>query len=362
MKRIKDILKISDVQQKVYTQGLLLGLIALMGALFFTLYFIVQVILSRYQTFLKSANLSSEEFVKLIKKIDHKKEITTRTFLILGTDTVENRPNFPQLTDTIMVIQLNPANAKVNILPLPRDLWSDDYKTKINALYEYGKERNPEDPTTFPKEVIAQIANQKIDYVLVISLDQLAEIIDLLGSITINVEKGFIDEKFPRADVDITTERDPAKLYETVEFHAGSQSMDGATALKYIRSRNSVDSNFGNDLDRSLRQQQVISAIIEKISNPKLFWYYPHLAGEMLRFYIKNFDQYLKFEEAASIGIIMFRNQSGIELNSASLSIYPNDDNGVIEHPDNLTPYDNQWVYVIRNQAAFEKFVQHSLE
>ncbi len=362
MKRIKDIVNISGVQRKVYTQGLLLGLIALMGALFFTLYFIVQVILSRYQVFLKSANLSSEEFIDIIKKIDRKKEITTQTFLILGTDTVENRPDFPQLTDTVMMVQLNPANATVNILPLPRDLWNDGYKTKINALYEYGKERNPEDPTAFSKEVISQMTGQEIDRVIIISLDQLAQMIDLFGCIQIEVEEGFVDEKFPRTDVDITTERDPAKLYETIEFRAGSHCMDGATALKYIRSRNSSNSSIGNDLDRSSRQQEVISAIVENLSNPKLFWYYPNLAGELLKFYNKNFDQYLKIEEAGNIGIKMIQNHSELKLHSLGLSIYPEDNSGVIEHPDNLTPYDNQWVYTIRNQFEFEQFIKQSFE
>lgn len=362
MKRIKDILNISGVQRKIYTQGLLLGLIALMGAFFFTLYFIVQVILSRYQVFLKSANLSNEEFVDTIQKIDLKKEITTQTFLILGTDTVENRPDFPQLTDTIIMAQLNPTNAKINILPLPRDLWNDDYKTKINALYEYGKERNPEDPTAFPKEVISQMTGQEINHVIVISLEQLAQIIDLFGCITIDVKEGFVDEKFPRTDVDITTEQDSAKLYETIEFKAGPQCMDGDTALKYIRSRNSSNSNIGNDLDRSSRQQQVISAIVENLSNPKLFWYYPNLAGAMLKFYNNNFDQYLKLEEAVNIGIKMIQNHSDLELNSSSLSVFPEDNNGIIEHPDNLVPYNNQWVYVIREQTEFEQFIKQSFE
>lgn len=361
MKKITTKFKLNKIDRKVYTQGLLLGFISLFGAFFFALYFVVQIVLNKYQAFLKSASLSNDEFITLVKSIDYKKETTNQTFLILGTDSLENRPGFPQLSDTMIVVQVNPSNSEITTLPLPRDLWSEAYKTKINALYEYGKERNSEVPTEFPREVVSEMIGQNIDHVFVISLSQLAEIIDLLGYIELDVKEGFVDEKFPRTDVDITIERDPAKLYETVEFKSGVQSMDGQTALKYIRSRNSTDSNFGNDIDRSSRQQQVITAIVERVSNPKLFWYYPQLAGELLKFYNNNFNQYLKFEEAVALGINLVKNSKELTISGHSLPIYPNEIDGVIEHPTNLTPYQNQWVYIIKNQDSFEQFIKTAL-
>ncbi len=360
MKRLTT--KLNTIDRKVYTQGLLLGFISLFGAFFFALYFVVQIIIGKYQMFLKSANLSNDEFITLIKSVDYKKEVSNQTFLILGTDSLDNRPGFPQLTDTMIVIQANPNSAEIKTLPLPRDLWNDAYKTKINALYEYGKERDIDNPTNFPEEVVSEMIDQKIDHVLVISLSQLAEIIDLLGYIELDVKEGFIDEKFPRTDVDITVEKDPAKLYETVEFKSGVQVMNGETALKYIRSRNSADGNFGNDIDRSSRQQQVITAIAERVSNPKLFWYYPHLAGELLKFYNNNFNQYFKLENAAELGINLIKNSDELTINSYSLPIYPGDINGVIEHPANLSPYQNQWVYIIKDQESFEQFIKSALD
>ncbi|MDP2625113.1 MAG: LCP family protein, partial [Candidatus Peregrinibacteria bacterium] len=47
--------------------------------------------------------------------------------------------------------------------------------------------------------------------------------------------------------------------YQTFSISAGQQHMDGATALKYVRSRKST-----SDFDRAERQQQVIQAIKDK--------------------------------------------------------------------------------------------------
>jgi anionic cell wall polymer biosynthesis LytR-Cps2A-Psr (LCP) family protein len=48
--------------------------------------------------------------------------------------------------------------------------------------------------------------------------------------------------------------------YQTFRLPAGKQTLDGATALKFVRSRHST-----SDFDRSLRQQLVIAAIKDKL-------------------------------------------------------------------------------------------------
>jgi len=48
-----------------------------------------------------------------------------------------------------------------------------------------------------------------------------------LGGVDVNVEKSFTDTSYPAAD----------DKYQTVTFQKGPAHMDGATALKYVRSR-----------------------------------------------------------------------------------------------------------------------------
>jgi anionic cell wall polymer biosynthesis LytR-Cps2A-Psr (LCP) family protein len=52
--------------------------------------------------------------------------------------------------------------------------------------------------------------------------------------------------------------------YEHLHFDAGSQHMDGETALKYVRSRHAFGPE-GSDFSRSQRQEKVINAFKDKV-------------------------------------------------------------------------------------------------
>ena len=51
------------------------------------------------------------------------------------------------------------------------------------------------------------------------------------------------------------------------EIKKGLQTLDGATALKYARTRHDSNGDFG----RARRQQQVILAIKDKVQDPTVF-------------------------------------------------------------------------------------------
>lgn len=354
--------KLFVLNKKTLTKGLLVGVVAYLGAIVFAVIFFLTILFQKYQFFLLAADLSHQDFVDILKEIEPKIFSQATTILILGVDETDNRPGFPQLTDSILLTQVDPSQNSITLLSLPRDLWSAPYQTKINALLEYGKIRYPKQPTQFPQEVIEETTNTNINYSLIISLNQLAKIIDLVGGVELDVQEGFIDEMYPRDDIDITIETDPEKLFETVEFEPGLQIMDGETALKYIRSRHSLDPNAGNDLARSQRQQQVIQALIKSLSEPKKYWHHPVLAGYLFQFYQLNFHQYLPLEELLSIAFNFASNIDALTLTPLSLSVYPDENEGLIEHPKNLAPYQNQWVYIIRDEAALKKFVQQNFK
>jgi len=71
-----------------------------------------------------------------------------------------------------------------------------------------------------------------------------------LGGVTINVEKAINDSLYPD---------DQLEGYEPFYIKAGEQKMDGETALKYARSRQTT-----SDFDRSRRQQKLMVAVKEK--------------------------------------------------------------------------------------------------
>ena len=279
------------------------------------------------------------------------------TFLVLGTDYLPTRGNAPVLTDTMLIASLNLGSGQVNLLPLPRDLWSVQYKTKINALYWYGGQRDSANPAAFPKEVLQEMTGVKFQHTIVVNLNQVSELIDLLGGIEVDVPEGFIDKEFPRPDVDVTIERDPAKLYQTIEFTQGKQLMNGERVLQYIRSRHSGDDQ-GDDIARGNRQQLVLKSLMARMRSREVLTS-PVTMGKLLAWYQKNFAQQLPVTEAIAIGHALVPVRDKIELKSHQLSIFPDDPNGVITHPD-PKKYDKQWVYEVRDQEGFRKSFKFS--
>ena len=172
----------------------------------------------------------------------------------------------PDLTDTIMVVTLNSKNHKINIFSLPRDIWVNSTRAKLNSSYYWGKQKggNGFDLATTSVNEITGIMPK---YTVVIDFSLFKDFIDTIGGVDVNVENSFVDEKYPITgkENDLCNGDKLYKCrYETLQFTSGLQHMDGETALKFVRSRNSVGDE-GTDLAREKRQQVLISAIKNKI-------------------------------------------------------------------------------------------------
>lgn len=286
-----------------------------------------------------------------------------KTILILGTDAVANRAGEPILTDTIMVASINLKTGAISLVSFPRDLWSEKYLTKINALYAYGDKFYPGEPEKLTAEVITELLDKPIHHTFVVSLDMLAELIDIVGGVEITVEESFTDTQFPRSDVPIDS-TDPTLLYETVTFEQGPELMTSTRALKYIRSRKSTTEDQGTDLARSQRQQQVITALFNKIISPSVITDSDKVAA-LLLFYQINFSEKIALSELVATARFVLTgvatNNASIELDSHTLSVYPDTATGVIEHP-NPKLYQNNWVYIVRDQNAFREEIRSYLK
>lgn len=274
--------------------------------------------------------------------------------LILGTDAVANRQGDPVLTDTIMLASFNLAKNKVNLISLPRDLWSEKYSTKINALYVYGQDQFLDSPQQLTELGVQDLTGIDPNYTLIIKLDDLAKIIDILNGIEIEVKEGFIDDKFPRDDVDIRTVSDPKLLYETVEFKSGKQMMTGEQVLKYVRSRHSGDLTTGTDVARGERQQQVISAIVARISSTSTLSD-PKVMGQLYAYYQTTYQSNLPLTTVIDLAKSVAKKKQVPSIVSISLPIYPDDPQGIIFHPEQRL-YQGQWVYAVKDAATFKNY------
>jgi len=235
---------------------------------------------------------------QVVKKVEEKKEKTTFNFLLLGYGGPGHDGAY--LTDTIIVAHLDLKKKKVNLISIPRDSWvkvptksGDDFYSKINALYQMAlfpkkypdiadQYRSPDGASQLVGEAVNQITGLKIDNFAAIDFAGFEKIIDILGGVDIKVEKTFDDYQYPitgkEADLcgheeaeipelDKQASRSPQLVfpcrYEHLHFDAGLNHMNGERALKYVRSRHSLQD--GSDFGRARRQQLLLEALKNKV-------------------------------------------------------------------------------------------------
>src|SRR3989344_205123 len=225
--------------------------------------------------------------------------------LLLGN--AGGRHDGAKLTDTIMVASYNLKDSRVIFISIPRDLWIENLRAKVNAAYEIGDEKD--EGLELAKKVVGEIFGIPIHYSIRIDFSAFEKAIDEVGGIDISVERTFDDYNYPITGKEndlcewIEEEREfseeeakklniePGKLkvlinpegkiatdsaepekgleyfkcrYEHISFKQGLVAMDGETALKFVRSRMGTNGE-GSDFARSKRQQKVLEAFRNKI-------------------------------------------------------------------------------------------------
>jgi LCP family protein required for cell wall assembly len=248
-------------------------------------------------------------------------EKTTYNVLLLGFGGEGH--DGPYLTDSMMVAQIDLKKNKVALISLPRDLWvklptktKEVFHSKINSVYQIGMYEWKNYPAVsvtktgtadLVKQAIQTITGLTVDSTLTIDFKGFEKAVDALGGIDVDVQKTFDDYEYPieGKDKDLCgKDEDFAKIekflkpgydeeekknvlkdkpelekflkditeepkdafpcrYEHLHFDKGIVHMDGATALKYVRSRHSLQD--GTDFGRAERQQQFVKAIKNKI-------------------------------------------------------------------------------------------------
>lgn len=212
------------------------------------------------------------------------------------------------LTDTIMVLSLDHSGPALALISLPRDLWSETLKDKVNSAYHYGEEKKKGGGLVLSKVIVEDMIGLPVQYAMVVDFSVFQDVIDFVGGITIAVPHTFTDSEFPiEGKEDEPCDGDPQLRcrYEALHFDAGTQQMDGSLALKYVRSRQAVGEE-GSDFARSSRQQEVLVALKQKLTAPSL-WLSPLRVKQLLVFFEKAIDSDMKIGELATVGKLFAR-------------------------------------------------------
>ncbi len=205
--------------------------------------------------------------------------------LLMGIDGRAIDPSTPSRSDTIILLSVDTVKKTAGILSIPRDLLMTVPGfgiRKVNAAYAIGEfNKLPGGGQALAVQTVSRFFSKNmggsipIKYYMTVNFDGFEKVVDTIGGIDINVPEEIDDPEYPT----------PWFGYEHIHFNAGPQHMDGATALKYARTRH-ADSDFG----RIRRQQQVMLAVRQKALGLNLLPQLPSLIDQFAGMVETNMD------------------------------------------------------------------------
>ncbi|CAN5463271.1 hypothetical protein BH20ACT15_BH20ACT15_06390 [soil metagenome] len=217
-----------------------------------------------YLSDVASALDPDEEFKGITKQLDVVEGGEPQTIMILGSD---KRPELKQdkfrgLSDTTMLLRIDPDKNAIALFSLPRDLRVNipGFGTdKLNAAYAYG---GPELTLRTVQELtkVPATNNQglEINHVVNIDFEGFARAVNALECVYVDV-----DRRYFNTNDDSLTEADD---YEEIDIQPGYQALCGFDALDYARFRHT-----DNDVIRAARQQDFLREARQKVPPEVLF-------------------------------------------------------------------------------------------
>ncbi len=246
------------------------------------------------------------------------------------------------------------------MIAIPRDIWVDNFK--INAAYTVSVEAT--------KQAVEKVTGLPVDYYAAVDFSRFESAINALGGISVDVPVAFDDFFYPVKGLEnelcgmtpekmaeihrlysgFDLEKQFACRYEHLHFDTGLQLMDGATALKFIRSRHSAE--HGGDFARGVRQQAVLTALRNKLISLDA---------------LKNIDEFLTefsqliVSDITEADVVELLSHTGNPADYSSTNININTDN----YLKNSTSSDGQYILIpnrgIGNWEEVHTFIKQGL-
>ena len=176
-----------------------------------------------------------------------------QTILVIGSN---YRPNGSTgkngLSDTVMLIRLNPVEGTINMLSIPRELKVNipGYGIgKINAAYSYG---GPE----LTLRTLKEVTGLAVNHVFVVGFEGFARAVDAIGCVYVDV-----DQRYYHTNEGVA----PSEEYSEINIEPGYQKLCGKKALEFVRYRHT-----DNDIVRGARQQDFLRDVRQAIPTEQL--------------------------------------------------------------------------------------------
>jgi len=212
-------------------------------------------------------------------KLRHGQQVN---LLVMGDGGLEN--DAPLLTDTMMVVMIEPASKRIVEASVPRDLWvkmdawgdGRTYPQKINVANEVGGS-DADWPGKRPQytgkdggghlaeHMAGTVTGVQFDKYVTVDFKAFRDIVDAVGGIDVTLDgplddchypdyhNGYINHGVPPGY--------PCPAGAGIHFNAGLQHISGEQALEIARSRDASEPDQATDFGRAKRQQAIVNAI-----------------------------------------------------------------------------------------------------
>jgi len=215
------------------------------------------------------------------------------TILLLGIDRRQGEEEKGYLTDSIMLVTVDPVAKTAAMLSVPRDLWVEipgfDNNT-INTANRSGDYYDyPGGGPALASKTVQHNFGVTVNYYVRLDFTAFETFIDAIGGIDVQVVETIDDPDYPNGSYG----------FEPFYLAAGPQHLNGHDALRYARTRHN-----SSDIDRAKRQQEVVLAVRQRILDQKML---PRLLGQVPSLYQTLNDSVqtnLTLEQAISLALL----------------------------------------------------------
>lgn len=204
--------------------------------------------------------------------------------LLIGIDSSAIRTH--ALTDTLIVASVDPTTGATSMVSLPRDIAEfalyegGTYSGKINSFANYADSH----PRQYPDGGVASLMREvgfllgiPIHYYASVNLDGFVEVISAMDYVKIDNPRDIADPVYGG-----WTDGRPIGFYLT----AGVHKLGPQEALAYARSRKGAGDS---DFTRAARQQQLLSAVRARLTDPGVFPRLPQILEAIAKTLRTNF-------------------------------------------------------------------------
>lgn len=192
--------------------------------------------------------------------------------LLAGNSADDPNHGGAELTDSIMVLSINPKNKTAFLISVPRDLYveiPDHGYAKINEVYQDGEQDKFSEAgyasggMGLLEKVVSQKFGIPIHYYALVNYAALEQAVNAVDGITITVQSANANGLYDSS-------RDLQTGEPLVDLSNGQQTLNGRQALNLSRARGNSYGSYGfprSDFNRTEHQRQVLIGLKEKVSS-----------------------------------------------------------------------------------------------